>query len=63
VYNLSFGNIISDRELDDAAVTNNGDMEKVLFTVASTVDDFFTLHPGKKILIMGSTESGRDFTG
>jgi len=57
VYNLSFGNIISDRELDDSAVTNNGDMEKVLFTVASTVRDFFRFHPGKKLLIRGSTES------
>lgn len=56
LFNLGFG----DRngvtgELDDRVVTNNGDSEKVLATVASTVFLFTNLFPNALIGAAGST--------
>ncbi|RZM29686.1 MAG: hypothetical protein EOO88_03905 [Pedobacter sp.] len=39
VYNLGFGDLVNG-EVSDKAVSNNGDMRKILATVASTVYDF-----------------------
>ena len=41
IYNLGFGDIdLMTDEIDDLSVTNNGDSQKVLITVANTVLDF-----------------------
>jgi len=56
VYNLSFGDwVAGDLRLDDTRRTNNGDRDKVLATVASTVQDFFHQFPHVRIFIQGST--------
>jgi hypothetical protein len=56
-YNLGFGDqdpITGD--LDDLVITNNGDGEKVLATVAMTLFTFTTRYPNAKVYIAGSTE-------
>ena len=56
VYNLAFGDVdeMTD-EFDDLVVTNNGDTEKVLATVASTVYLFSKQYPDAVIYAKGST--------
>ncbi len=57
-YNLGFGdkNLITG-ELDDAAVTNNGDTDKVLSTVAFTLYEFFEEFPASIVYSTGVTDS------
>lgn len=53
-YNLGFGDVSSESdEIDDAVVTNNGDRDKVLATVASTLFIFTKRYPKAKILMIG----------
>ena len=55
VYNLGFGDFDEiTGELDDDTVTNNGDTNKVLATVASTVFSFFEKHPDSSVYVVGS---------
>lgn len=57
-YNLGFGDqdpITGD--LDDLAISNNGDSEKVLATVAMTLFTFTNQYPKAKVYITGSTEA------
>lgn len=58
IYNLGFGdkNIETD-ELDDKAITNNGDTDKVLSTVAFTIYEFFEEFPGVLVYLTGVTVS------
>jgi hypothetical protein len=57
-YNLGFGDYNKELELiDDLAVTDNGDSEKVLATVASSLYDFTEKHPNVWIFFQGSSES------
>ena len=56
-YNLAFGDYDEQKqEIDDVAVTNNGDSLKVLATVASTVYAFTDKYPNANIFVTGSTE-------
>jgi hypothetical protein len=55
VYNLGFGDLMEDGNVSDIANSNNGDMEKVLSTVASTVYDFLEHYPDQLIFAHGST--------
>ena len=58
VFNLGFGDY--DEALggiNDKSVTNNGDSQKVLATVASTVYAFTSKYPGAWIYATGSTEA------
>ena len=58
VYNLAFGNEKSvGGELDDLAISNNGDSEKVLATVVASVYAFFDRHSTAWIYFAGSTSS------
>jgi hypothetical protein len=57
-YNLAFGDHVSKNELlDDLIVSNNGDTDKILSTVASTLFDFFEHHDGTIVFAQGSTHS------
>ncbi len=56
VYNLALGDVDKNGDFDDDVVTNNGDREKVLATVALTVMKFFEAYPEKWIFMTGSTE-------
>jgi hypothetical protein len=56
LFNLGFGDVRNEK-FDDVVVTNNGDMEKVLSTVVSTLIEFFKVYPGSFVIITGSTPS------
>ncbi len=54
-YNLGFGDKDHETgEIDDKVITNNGDRQKVLVTVASTVYAFTDKHPNAWIYATGS---------
>ena len=58
VYNLAFGDKdLSSGEIDDLAISNNGDSEKILATVVSAVYAFCDKNPHCWILAIGSTAS------
>lgn len=58
VYNLGFGDKDEETgEIDDEAITNNGDSEKVLATVASTLFTFTNNFPGAFVFATGSTKA------
>jgi hypothetical protein len=58
IYNLAFGDKNQETgEIDDNVVSNNGDSEKVLATVVSTVYAFSDKYPDSWIFATGSTKS------
>jgi len=62
VYNLALGDLNHiTGEMNDLVTSNNGDSEKVLFTVASAVTCFTEEYPNAFIYITGSTESRTRF--
>ena len=57
-YNLGFGDLdIETREINDEIITNNGDGQKVLATVVSTMYSFTGNNPEAYIYATGSSES------
>ena len=44
-WNLAFGDLNEHGTIDDAAISNNQDIFKIMSTVGKTVYDFFELHP------------------
>jgi hypothetical protein len=54
--NLGFGDLLPDGSLDDMAVSDNGDIRKVLSTVVHIIRHFTTLHPEVIIFFSGSTD-------
>ncbi len=61
-YNLGFGDKDeATGQIDDEVITNNGDSEKVLATVASTLYIFMERYPDAMAFAMGSTKQGQDF--
>jgi hypothetical protein len=58
VFNLAFGDKIETTdEIDDFAVSNNGDSEKVLATVVASVNAFTEKYPNCWVYATGSTKS------
>ncbi len=58
LYALSFGDWKEKvNRIDDRVVTNNGDRQKILATVAATVVNFSMQNPGAFIFAVGSTPS------
>lgn len=58
LYNLAFGDKINETlQLDDLAVSNNADSEKVLATVVSALYAFFDNHPEAFVYATGSTDA------
>jgi hypothetical protein len=58
IYNLAFGDKdLQTGEIDDTTISNNGDSEKVLATVAKTVYFVTAMHPNYWIFATGSTPS------
>lgn len=56
VYNLAFGDYDESIDgIDDKSITNNGDSQKVLATVASTVYAFTGKYPNAWVHVTGST--------
>ena len=54
VFNLALGTILPGGEMDFISVTNNGDRNKILVTVADIVLKFIENHPGKNVNITGN---------
>ena len=58
LYNLAFGDKnLETGEIDDMVISNNGDSEKVLATVVSTVYAFTDKYPDVWIYATGSTKA------
>jgi hypothetical protein len=58
VYNLAFGDYDERTDsIDDKIVSDNGDRERILYTIASAVIDFFKERPWGYIMIRGATRS------
>jgi len=55
IYNLAFGDVDESGDLNDSVVTNNGDSQKVLATVALIVVMFSEVYPDYPVLAIGST--------
>nr|WP_257670946.1 hypothetical protein [Parapedobacter tibetensis] len=57
VYNLAFGDYDETMDsINDKSITNNGDSQKVLATVASTVYAFTSKYPNAWVFATGSTK-------
>lgn len=56
IINLAFGDINEDGEIDDYSISDNGDRNKVLATVAFAVEIYLNKYPEKWIYFKGSTE-------
>ena len=55
VYNLAFGDVDEEDEIDDYSVSNNGDRDKILATVTYIVDAYTQRYPDRWIIFRGST--------
>lgn len=55
LYNLSLVDVLANGAESDTAITDNGDMEKVLATVFRTFSVFLNHYPDRMIFFMGST--------
>ena len=55
VYNLAFGDIDENGDLDDCRISDNGDRNKILATVFNVVDIYTKKYPERWITFSGST--------
>lgn len=55
VYNLGFGDLLPNGEIDDTANSNNGDIIKIFATIIDILQDFTGRNPSYIILFLGST--------
>lgn len=55
IYNLAFGNLLTDGSIDDNVRNDNLDRNKILATIAATVYEFSAAHREKLIFFTGST--------
>lgn len=56
IYNLAFGDVTPNDEIDDLSISNNGDRNKVLATVARIVEIYLAKFPHRYVYIQGSTK-------
>jgi hypothetical protein len=56
VYNLAFGDIDENDEIDDYNISNNGDRNKILATIAFAVDIYLNKYPDRWVYFRGSTQ-------
>jgi hypothetical protein len=55
VYNLAMGDVVDGDELDDLSITDNGDRNKILATIADIVDLYTRKFPERWVLFRGVT--------
>lgn len=55
IFNLAYGDLLPEGDIDDKANSNNGDMIKVLGTVIEIVKEFTSTKGNIKIVFAGST--------
>ncbi|HZE84579.1 MAG TPA: hypothetical protein VE035_09730 [Puia sp.] len=56
IANLAFGDIDENNEIDDYSITDNGDRNKVLATVAYAAEIYLNKYPERWIYFKGSTQ-------
>ena len=56
VYNLGFGDLLPDGEIDDMTISNNGDISKIFATIIDIVQDFTRVYPSAKVNFYGNTK-------
>lgn len=56
VYNLAFGDVDEDNEINDLVITDNGDRNKVLATVVLIIEAYTQRFPDRWIYFRGSTD-------
>lgn len=56
VYNLAFGNINAEGEIDDEVISDNGDRNKIIATVIYVVNTYLEVYPERFVFFTGSTE-------
>lgn len=56
VYNLAFGDVNKDNEIDDFIISNNGDRNKILATLAIVIGLFIEKYPDRMVYFRGSTK-------
>ncbi|MBO9204983.1 MULTISPECIES: DUF6934 family protein [Niastella] len=56
IYNLAFGDIKENGDLDDLTISNNGDRNKILATILKVVEDYTVKFPERFVFFSGSTE-------
>jgi hypothetical protein len=56
VYNLAFGDVDENGDLDDYRISDNGDRNKILATVFNVVDLYTKNYPERWITFRGSTK-------
>lgn len=54
-FNLAFGDVDSDGEIDDYSVSDNGDRNKILATVAYAVEIYLNRYEDRWVYFRGST--------
>jgi len=55
VYNLAFGDVNNAGEIDDFKISDNGDRNKILATVAKAVFEYVKEYPRRWVFFQGST--------
>lgn len=55
-YNLAFGDVDESGEINDYSISNNGDRNMILATVAYPVEIYLDKHPERWVYFSGSTE-------
>jgi|SRR5690606_21050432 len=55
VYNLAFGDVDENGEVDDYIVSDNGDRNKILATVVAAISKYTERYPGRYVYFQGST--------
>lgn len=56
IVNLAFGDVDANGDIDDYSISNNGDRNKILATVAFATDIYLDKYPERWIYFKGSTE-------
>ena len=56
IVNLAFGDIDEEGEIDDYSISDNGDRNKILATVAYIVEIYLNMQPDKFVYFRGSTQ-------
>lgn len=57
IYNLVFGNVDEFDKIDDISVSDNGDRNKILATLAKVIDQYTRKYPERLIYFRGSSKA------
>lgn len=56
VYNLAFGDITEEGDVDDYRISDNGDRNKILATIVKVVEIYTNKYPERWVYFTGSTD-------